>query len=702
MDRRKSSRQLERTLGLPATMAIGVGTMVGAGIFVFPGIAAGQAGPAAMVSFALAGLIALLVALSTAELATAMPESGGGYYFVSRVFGPMWGTLVGVGQWVGLVFASSFYLVGFGQYAARFLSEIGYALHDPPILVALATALVLTAVNIIGTERAGKLQNRIVIALTGILTMLFLYGLLNALGVLGKPQLPLPFAPKGTRPIFTTTALIFTSYLGFVQIATVAGEVKSPHRTLPRALIGSVLVVALLYILGLFVSTSVFSTEKLAELGETAMVEVGRELIGPLGGIVVMGAGLLATLSSANASILSSSRAIYALAKDDMMPKAVRRVNRRFGTPHIALIAVGIPIAGLVLIGKIEVLAEVASLLHLVIYGLICLVLLSMRRRRPLWYAPTFRAPAAVLISSLGALASFGLIVLMKPLSLAIGLGVLLLALLWYWSYAKGKKLGSPVPPHIIPALREPKIIMPLEIERPKAAQPPVELLRAFRSLDLFILGYKVVPEQTSPEQAREESKGKEQDRLDEMVKDFNIEGVSVENELVFTPDPAKTVSQYTGQKNCQALLTPMPIKSLERLLVPVYSKSQINSRLATILRTLALSSDLPITLLLLKRDSRAEESNGMGPEDLRDIAIRRIIQAGLSSKQIRSTSVSVTSLAEAIIQIAGEEDLVVLGEADKGKRTNLLSELYKKVRKKISCPTLVVFRVEDEQKEAS
>lgn len=82
--------------------------MIGAGIFVFPGIASGQAGPAAILSFLLAGGIALIVALCTAELATAMPASGGGYFFVSRTFGPFWGMLMGIGQWIGLVFASSF------------------------------------------------------------------------------------------------------------------------------------------------------------------------------------------------------------------------------------------------------------------------------------------------------------------------------------------------------------------------------------------------------------------------------------------------------------------------------------------------------------------------------------------------------------------------------------------------------------------
>lgn len=116
---------LERSLGPGATLAIGVGTMVGAGIFVFPGLAAGRAGPAATLSFALGAAIALLVALPTAELATAMPESGGVYHYVSRVMGPLAGTVVGIAQWLGLVFASAFYPVGVGHYFSDALAETG-------------------------------------------------------------------------------------------------------------------------------------------------------------------------------------------------------------------------------------------------------------------------------------------------------------------------------------------------------------------------------------------------------------------------------------------------------------------------------------------------------------------------------------------------------------------------------------------------
>jgi amino acid transporter len=244
-------------------------------------------------------------------------------------------------------------------------------------------------------------------------------------------------------PVFTTAALVFTSYLGFVQIATVAGEVKDPARNLPRSMIGSVLLVGGLYVLTIFIGTSLLGSERLAELGETAVVAVGRSLFGAFGAAAILGGGLLATLSSANASILSASRSIYALSRDGLVPRDVQRLNERYRTPHVALLLAGGPIVGLILYGRVEVLAEVASLLHLVMYGLICVALLVLRHADPPGYAPSFRCPGHPVVPALGALASFGLVAFMTPLSIGLGLGVLGGAAGWYLYYARSVTLSE-------------------------------------------------------------------------------------------------------------------------------------------------------------------------------------------------------------------------------------------------------------------
>ncbi|MFB6172676.1 MAG: APC family permease [Haloarculaceae archaeon] len=434
--------ELERTIGLTGGLAIGVGTMIGAGIFVFPGIAAARAGPAAAGSFAIGAVVALLVALPASELATAMPRSGGGYYFISRGLGTLAGTVVGLGLWLGLVFASAFYLVGFGHYASAVLDDLGVALSVAPVTpLALLFAVVLTALSVTGTENAARLQNVVVALLLGILAAFLGYGVLDALGVFGRASVPETFFRYGYPPVLTTAALVFTSYLGFAQVATVAGEIKRPGRNLPLAMVGSVLVVGVFYVATIFVATSAFGSARLGTFGETAMVEVARDFLGTPGAVAILVAGLLATISSANASILSSSRALFAVSRDALVPRRASAINLRYGTPHVALALAGGPVLVLVALGEVEVLAEVASFLHLLMYGLLCVALVALRRADPGWYDPSFRMPGYPLVPALGALASFALLLFMQPLSQVIGLAVAAAAAAWYLYYARGVRL---------------------------------------------------------------------------------------------------------------------------------------------------------------------------------------------------------------------------------------------------------------------
>ncbi|WP_135806606.1 APC family permease [Halorussus marinus] len=438
--------ELERTIGLPGAITIGVGTMIGAGIFVFPGLAAGRAGPAATVSFAIGAGVALLVALPTAELATAMPESGGGYYFVSRGLGGVFGGTVGVSLTFGLVFAAAFYLVGFGEYAVAALAEAGLRVAIPAAIgplsdvyaLAIGAGLALTALGIVGTENAESLQNALVGLLVAILLVVLARSALDVFGLLGGSRVPEEFVPYGYGAVFSTAALVFTSYLGFAQIATVAGEIVEPDRTLPVALVGSVLFVGALYVVTVFVAASTFEPAALVELGETATAEIARAYLGPVGAIAALVAGFLATLSSANASLLSGSRTVHALSRDGLAPERTARVSQRYGTPHFALSLVGGLAVALVVVGPIETLAEVASFLHLLMYGLMCVTQIRLRRSDPAWYEPTFRCPATPWVSIGGAVASAGLLAFMQPLSQVVGLAVTGFGTAWYYVY------GSP------------------------------------------------------------------------------------------------------------------------------------------------------------------------------------------------------------------------------------------------------------------
>lgn len=445
--------ELDRTIGLVGATTIGTGIMIGAGIFVFPGLAAGEAGPAASVSFLIGGVIALLVALPASELATAMPKSGGGYYFVSRGLGALPGAIVGVGLVFGLVFASAFYLVGFGEYVAMILIRVG-VLSTADVTVGPLRAVawvgaffgvILTFVSVSGTENSESVQNAVVGVLLAILVVFLSVSGLDLLGVRGESRVAGAFAPRGWGAVLSTAALVFTSYLGFVQVATVGEDVVDPDRNLPLAMISSVLVVTVLYVATLLIAGYTFTPEEIGRMGETAIVEVAESYLGVAGAVAILFGGLLATVSSANASILSASRALYALSVDSIVPKGAGRVNRRYGTPHFALGFVGATTVALVALGETEVLAEVASFLHLVLYGALCVALIVIRRRNPDWYRPSFNCPGYPLVPVVGAGASFGLIAFMDPTSQVLGALVCAVAVIWYLGYARNVRLKDAV-----------------------------------------------------------------------------------------------------------------------------------------------------------------------------------------------------------------------------------------------------------------
>jgi amino acid transporter len=438
--------ELERTIGLTGGLAIGIGTMIGAGIFVFPGLAGGEIGTAASASFAVGGVIALLVALPTSELATAMPRSGGGYYFISRGLGTLAGTVIGLSLWLGLVFATAFYLVGLGYYALDALAQLGITVGAGSeaivSVLAVVAGVAFTVLNVTGTENAAKLQNGIVALLLSMLVVFLGFGLLEAFGLVVVDTPPGQAADVWEAvPILSVAALVFTSYLGFAQVATVAGEMKDPGRNLPLAMVGSVVIVTVLYVLTIFIATNIFTRDALLSAGETAMVEVGRVLLGPAGALVIIVGGLLATMSSANASILSTSRAIYGVSKDALLPRRASRINLRYGTPHVALGMAGGPVVVLAATGQVQLLAEVASFLHLIMYGLMCVALVAIRRDRPEWYDPDFVVPGGPVVPVVGALASFGLIAFMDRLSILVGTAVIAVTAGWYFYYARDVRL---------------------------------------------------------------------------------------------------------------------------------------------------------------------------------------------------------------------------------------------------------------------
>ncbi|WP_435067303.1 amino acid permease [Haloplanus sp. C73] len=434
-----SDEELAKDLGPLAALTIGVGTMIGAGIFVLPRTAISQAGSFAVVAFVLGGAIALLTAFSASELGTAMPRSGGAYYYVNHALGPLFGSVAGWANWLGLAFASAFYMVGFGQYIQQIFGltgavGVGPIALDPVKVIALAGAVLFVAINYVGAKETGRLQNAIVILLVGILAVFTVYGALRA----DPANLP----PVATfSDTMAVTGVIFVSYLGFVQITSVAEEIKNPGVNLPRAVIGSVLLVTVIYALVLVTMAAAVERGFIEALPteQIAVVEVARLLLGPAGAIAMLLGGLLATASSANASILASSRINFAMGRDGIVSESLNEIHPRFATPYRAIAITGALIVLFIAAGTVETLAAMGSVLHLLIYALLNVALIVMREVQPADYDPDYTVPLYPVVPILGALTALGLIVFIAPLVIALSAVLVAGAILWYFGYARSR-----------------------------------------------------------------------------------------------------------------------------------------------------------------------------------------------------------------------------------------------------------------------
>jgi len=432
-------QELAKDLGPLAALTIGVGTMIGAGIFVLPGVAISEAGSFAVVSFLVGGGIALLTALSASELGTAMPRSGGAYYYVNQALGPLFGSVAGWSNWMGLAFASAFYMVGFGEYIRSIFGLQGALVLGPVSLsflkiIALAGAAFFVLVNYIGAKETGRLQNVIVVILVVILAVFTVVGALRA----DTANLP---PSSGFSPMLTTTGIIFVSYLGFVQITSVAEEIKDPGKNLPRAVIGSVLLVTVIYALVLFVMSAAVEQGFIAGLpdDQIAVVEVARRLLGPAGAIAMLVGGLLATASSANASILASSRINFAMGRDRIVSPSLNEIHPRFGTPYKSIAITGALILVFIVLADVSTLSTLGSILHLVIYALLNVALIVFRETDVVDYDPSYTVPLYPFTPIFGALASAALIVFIEPRIILIGGGFVAFATVWYLGYARSR-----------------------------------------------------------------------------------------------------------------------------------------------------------------------------------------------------------------------------------------------------------------------
>lgn len=364
---------MKATLGLFDATAISIGAIVGAGIFVVIGIAAGLAGPAMILSIVIAAGVSLVTALSFAELASWLPREGGVYEFAHELLSPYLGFITGWMWMLSNTFTGAAVSLGFAYYFTAVIPAI-----SAPILAAVI-CLLFAYINYIGVRKSATLNNYLVVAKLSILAFFVVFGLSHfRIGNLT------PFV-SSTTGILYATVFIFFAFGGFARVAVVAEEVKDSKRNVPRAILLSLLISTIFYVLvgvaalGLVGSSSLSSSKSPLTHAIDATGATWATYIVSIG-------GLLATASVLLTSVLGVSRVAYSMARRGELPRALSAVQGSHGTPYYSIWVAGGLMAALVLLIDLEKVVAVSTFSLLFYYAVANAAALKLRPESRLYH----------------------------------------------------------------------------------------------------------------------------------------------------------------------------------------------------------------------------------------------------------------------------------------------------------------------------
>ncbi|MXV93154.1 MAG: amino acid permease [Chloroflexi bacterium] len=403
---------LVRSLGLFDITMIGVGAMIGAGIFVLTGIAAGTAGPALILAFALNGVITVLTAMVYAELGSAIPEAGGGYLWVKEGLPGPNGFLAGWMSWFAHAVAGSLYGVGFGgfiyelmrillldpaahhdEHAGVFLQgplqlPFGITLTEGEVVQKLFAVLIILLflyINYRGTSETGAVGNIVTVLKVIIIGIFIVSGLFVIFGEPARVEAFQPFDPNGIIGIVSAMGLTFIAFEGYEIIVQAGEEVREPRKNIPRAVFLSLAIVVPIYMLVAVVIIGAVDPpegvpifEWLGELGEIGIARAAAQFM-PFGTFLIMVGGLLSTMSALNATTFSSTRVSFAMGRDRALPDRFSSVSAKTRTPHVALGWSGVLILFVALTLPIEDVAASADIMFILLFLQVNLAVITIR-----------------------------------------------------------------------------------------------------------------------------------------------------------------------------------------------------------------------------------------------------------------------------------------------------------------------------------
>ena len=433
---------LKRTIGLMGVVVISLSAML-PGIFVTPTFAAEIMGAGIWLAFLLAASVVLPGALSKSELSSAMPSSGGSYVFLERTYGPMVGTISGLGLWASFLLKSAFALIGFSAYFVAVTTFFDFEISM--YTLSLSALVLITIINILGVSKIKAIQTPIVITTVGLLLFICIASLFSE-----NFDPSIPFDGAFDTDIWTlaeTSAFVFVAYAGVTKVAAIGGEVKNPERNLPAGIMLSLLIATVLYSAIAFLMMASIPGEWWIVDGkvvEDPIYVFAKSVVNTEFGVFAAILSVLTMISMALAGIMASSRFLFAMARDNLLPQPLENVNAKFETPHIPILVTGVAMGLAIVFVDLKDVVKLASGFKIMIFMMInsCVIVLRQTSEKHDW-VPAYKSPMYPYIQLWGIIAGIILIILMGSKAYIGGSVAIVVGLITYYLYGRKHYMHS-------------------------------------------------------------------------------------------------------------------------------------------------------------------------------------------------------------------------------------------------------------------
>jgi APA family basic amino acid/polyamine antiporter len=457
----EGSHTLKRSLGPINLVTLGIGAIIGAGIFVLTGTAAAQfAGPAIVLSFVVAGVGCVFAGLCYAEFASMIPIAGSAYTYGYTTLGELVAWIIGWALCLEYAFGAATVAVGWSGYVSSLLAFFGIRVPFNPTpsltmtlfghplaakvdIFALCAIVVVITVLVIGVRESANFNSAavmikvsVVLVFIGLATT-YAFGHWSHMTANWHPFIPKNlghFGEYGWSGIMRGASVVFFAYIGFDAVSTAAQESRNPQKDLPFGILGSLIICTVLYIIvaGLLTGLKPYAT-----LNTPAPVADGAAAIGATWGVCLIDLGAIAGLASVMlVMILGQTRVLYTMAHDGLLPKWVGSIHPRFRTPWLVTMAVGVLVAFLAAFFNIQFLGQLVSLGTLLAFAIVCVGVWVMRKKEPDAARP-FRTPWVPLVPILGLIISLSLMVSTDIYAKIGFFSWLAIGLVIYFSYSR-------------------------------------------------------------------------------------------------------------------------------------------------------------------------------------------------------------------------------------------------------------------------